>query len=297
MKHNRLPTFVPGSAICRQLSLVALLTCSTLGFASTKTGVDSAIGNQINDSSIDPVEPLATFATVLTRSPTGLLYISPYEAEAAEADTWSSSIEFGAIFNSGDDGASQFRKYTDWDEGAVLSDVSVMGDFGDTYFNFKGGALGRDDQFLKAEYGRYGSYRIIGFFNEIPHVYADDATLLYQGIGTNVLTLPSPLIPGGNTSDEIANALTSASKGTISANREKFGGELRSLVLGKWKLGAKYTLENRDGVRPFGGSFYPTTIGGAVETLEPIDYKTHEFSLDTSYSGDRSYLNLGVKNW
>ena len=64
--------------------------------------------------------------------------------------------------------------------------------------------------------------------------------------------------------------------------------------MGPWKLSARYTLENREGIRQFGGSFYPTTIGGAVETLEPIDYKTHDFILDVNYSGDGRFLNLGM---
>jgi MtrB/PioB family decaheme-associated outer membrane protein len=293
VKHNRNLQAVPDPA--RWLCLVVTLACAATAVASTKSGVDSAISNQLSESASYPVEGLATFKTTSPRSPTGLLYISPVRAEAAQANTWSSTIEIGAMFNDGDDDASQFRKYTDWDEGGVVSNLAVMGDFGATYFKFKGGAIGNDDQFFKAEYGKYGSYRIRGFFYETPHIYANDATLLYEGIGTDVLSLPAPLTPGGNTSAELANAITFASEGTIGMDRDKWGGEFHLFASANWQLNAKYTLEERDGTRLFGGSFYPTTIGGVVENLEPIDYQTHDFSLDASYSGDKTFLNVGVK--
>ena len=210
MKHNRIPQVVLNPAICRWLSLLAILTYTTTAFASSKSGVDSAIGNQLNQSSSYPVEQLATFKTGPTRSPTGLLYANPVRVEAAQANTWTGTIEIGGLFNTGDDNASQFREYTDWNEGAALSNLTVMGDFGESYFKFNSGTIGNDDQFFKAEYGKYGSYRISGFYNETPHIYATNATLLYQGIGTDVLSLPPPLVPGGNTSADIANALTSA---------------------------------------------------------------------------------------
>ena len=295
MNRNPKPPAALETARRRLFWLATLLACMGPAVASTKSGVDAAIGNQLNQSSSYPVEQLATFKTTIARSPTGLLYASPVRVEAAQANTWSSTIEIGGMFNDGDDDASQFREYTDWHEGGVLSNVSVMGDFGATYFEFKGGGIGNEDQFLKAEYGKYGSYVISGFFSETPHIYANDATLLYRGIGTDVLSLSPPLVPGGNTSAEIANALTSASTGTIGVGRDKWGGEFRLVALGNWKLGAKYTLEQRDGTRPFGGSFYPTTIGGAVENLEPIDYTTHDFSVDVSYSGDKTFFNVGLK--
>ena len=83
------------------------------------------------------------------------------------------------MFNNGDDGASQFREDTDWNEGGALSNLSVMSDFGETYLEFKAGAVGNNDQFFKAEYGRYGSYTISGFYSETQHIYANDATLLF----------------------------------------------------------------------------------------------------------------------
>jgi len=295
MKNDRIPQVVLIPTICRWLRLVAILACAAPAVATADSGVDSAIGNQLNQSTSNPVEQLATFKDTLSRSPTGLLYPSPAEVEAAQANTWTGTIEFGVLFNNGDDGASQFREYTDWNEGGALSNLSVMGDFGETYLEFKAGAVGNNDQFFKAEYGRYGSYTISGFYSETQHIYANDATLLYQGIGTDFLSLPPPLVPGGNTSAEITNALASAGEGTVGLGRDKWGGEFRFFALGNWELGAKYTLEERGGVRPFGGSFYPTNIGGAVETLEPIDFKTYDFSVDASYSGDRTFLNVGIK--
>ncbi len=294
MKHNRMRQVVRESVVCRWLCLVATLFVAVSVVASTKSGVDSAIGNQLSQSASTPVEQLATFRTTLTRSPTGLLYVSPVQVEAARKNTWTSTIELGAMISNGDDDASQFREYADWDEGAV-GNLAIMGDFGETYFKFKGGAIGNDDQFFKATYGKYGSYSISGFYYETPHIYANDALLLYRGIGTDVLTLPPPLTPGGNTMADIANALTFANDGTVGLERDKWGGEFRYFALGNWNLSAKYTLEDRDGIRPFSGSFYPYTIGGAVENLEPIDYTTHDFSLDASYSGDKTFLNVGVK--
>ena len=106
MKNDRIPQVVLILTICRWLRLVAILACAAPAVATADSGVDSAIGNQLNRSSSNPVEQLATFKDTLSRSPTGLLYPSPAEVEAAQADTWTGTIEFGALFNNGDDGAS-----------------------------------------------------------------------------------------------------------------------------------------------------------------------------------------------
>lgn len=292
MKHNRRLPRVHHLTYSRGLCLLAISTCAVPGIATTNSGVDSVISNQINQSLSYPRGQLGTFRTIPTRTPTGLLYAVPWQVDEAITNAWSSSVEFGARFNSGDDDAYPFVKYTDWDEGAVISNFSVLGDFGGTYVKFSGAALGNDDQFVKAEYGRYGSYWIRGFYNETPHIYATDATLLFNGIGSEVLTLPDPLVPGGNTLDELEAALADAPRRDVGIQREKWGGELRVFHLGKWTLDGKYTLEEREGTRPFGGSFYPASIGGAVETLEPIDDDTHTVNLGASYVADRTFVNM-----
>jgi len=227
MKHFRTAQAVISPTNFRRLNLLAILICTLPAFASTNSGVDSAIGNQLNQSLSYPVEQLATHKTTLSRSPTGLLYVSPVQVELAQSNTWTSTFEIGALSNNGNDDAAQFRKYADWDEGLVLSNLAILGNFGETYIKFNAGGVGRDDQFLTAEYGRYGSFEISSFFTEIPHIYLDGATLLFQGIGTDVLSLPAPLVPGGNTRAEIANALTSASSGTVGLRRKKLGAGLR----------------------------------------------------------------------
>jgi len=292
MKHNRRFQSLPNLVFCRSLCLLAMSAYAAPGIASSNSGVDSAISNQLDQSTSYPRGQLGTFTTVPTRTPTGLLYAVPVQVDAFKTNAWTNSIEFGARMNNGSDDASQFREFTDWDEGGVVSNFSILGDFGDSYVKFSGAALGNDDQFIKAEYGRYGSYWIRAFYNETPHIYATDATLLYNGYGSEVLTLPAPLVAGGNTIAELETALAKAFKGDVGIQREKWGGELRLFRLGKWTLGGKYTLEEREGTRPFGGSFYPSSIGGAVETLEPIDDETHNLNFSASYVGDKTFMNM-----
>jgi MtrB/PioB family decaheme-associated outer membrane protein len=65
-----------------------------------------------------------------------------------------------------------------------------------------------------------------------------------------------------------------------------------------WSAFASYTLERREGTRPFGGGFFfnfaptPPSVGASMETIEPIDYSTHNVIVGLKYAEGARQFNL-----
>ena len=61
-----------------------------------------------------------------------------------------------------------------------------------------GGGVAQDDQYYGVDVGRYNTWRVRGSFSEIPHVFTSTYHSLWDGVGSDVLTLRG-LRPGGTT--------------------------------------------------------------------------------------------------
>ena len=115
------------------------------------------------------------------RSPTGLLHAHPWKPrdyrELAGGWEFRGFAELGGISSSGDTDEAYFQEYVDLESGVLLRNLAL--DFqrpesGD-YFAFDAGVVGRGDQFYRVETGRFDRFRLVGFFDGIPHEYANDA--------------------------------------------------------------------------------------------------------------------------
>lgn len=279
-------------------SWLLLLASSCL--ASTSIGVDSVQGNKLNSSSShrqkDP-KGIATFKTELSRSPAGLLYDVPWLLYQTDGQDFL-VVELGALIHDDNEEAAHYREYADWDDGLLVSNFSFATTYGSgVYLSGAGGSVARDDQFYSIMASRVGAYKVQAFYQKTPHVFVNDATFLYQGAGSDNLTLPDALVPGNNSTSEISQALVGASKASVKLTREKTGIKIQYYPSANLELFANYAIESREGSRPFGGSFAPPfysngIFGGVVETVEPVDYLTHDTNLGVIFTGARSMVNL-----
>ena len=123
-------------------------------------------------------------------------------------------------------------------------------------------------------------------------MFTDQARTVFQGAGSGNLTLPAGLVPGNNTPAQIAAALQSATPFDVGFTRKKAGLDIEATPSEDLRVYASYSQEQKKGTRPMGAaSGYPGAP--AVETIEPIDYKTHELLAGMQWSGDRMQTNLG----
>ena len=242
------------------------------------------------------------------------------------------SVEIGGFSVSGDKNAALYKMYKDVSKsGLYLTNFSFLAETPDQarYIESTGGNVGRDDQFLTLGFGRFNGWKVNAFYNEIPHVFTATAKPIWNGVGTGSLTLPSNLPPiGGLTctlpactvfnapafgfaNAPIGNANSFAPTGLgfaianrlqsivnakdpteLSLIRKKGGVDAQLKLTDAINVFASYTQERREGARPFGS--VQNGGGGALpmETVEPIDYTTHELRAGLSFATPLTQYNL-----
>lgn len=257
----------------------------------------------------------------LERSPTGLSYSWPYEPPRYVPlnDSWLArfTAEAGVLHSDGPVYSAKFNERRDWSNGLLVNNVSLGLENEATarYLDVTGGGLGRDDQFFRATYGRYNDYKARFYFNEISQPFGDRTRTFFDGAGTGNLALRPGfgLSPGGagtaNTAAakqadaiNVRNALQDVD---IGLNRKKVGLETESKLNNDTSLLLRYSQEQREGTRPFGGAMgFITSVtaagggatnlpgGSAVETIEPIDYRTHDVLASMRWAKDNLQANL-----
>ncbi|MDR2187473.1 MAG: MtrB/PioB family outer membrane beta-barrel protein [Azonexus sp.] len=319
------------------IAIGVLAAISQMAAADSGVGVDTWLGNSFTPTGVTSYSNLAPKdedglgATENNqRSPSGfLLYettqIRPYTQFGSAGWKYRGSIEAGAIgvMGSGKE-ARDFQRYRDLDSGLYLSNfhLEAENDQSARFFEVFGGSVTEDDQYYGVRLGRYNDWRVKLFYNETRHVFTSTYRSLFNGVGTDMLTLSQQALaaglrPGGKNPDgtymagggatagtpadttsvkaRATAALAATSEDTLELIREKSGARLDMNLTEKWKVFASYTHEKRDGARPF-GTIGSTNGGGgsATEIAEPIDYTTHDFAAGLQYADDLNALNLTV---
>lgn len=292
--------------------------------ADSAVGVDTVLGNGANPGGADTtraVDPQG-FSPVMagkgpSHTPSGQLYqyppTSPNSVEGGGGWTYTGAVEAGYTGNDANRKAAGFREYTDWQNGALVNSFNLGAEKAEdaTYIRLRGGGVGRDDQYYGLEAGRYNGTKFSLFFNETPHVFSTNARPIWNGVGTGNLTLPAGLTAGTHTQANPASyaalqaAVAAAGETTLSVDRKKFGVKLDNPISDQLTSFFSYTNERREGGRPFGGAFIfdfirrspsnpvgNNVFGAVTETVEPIDYTTHEILAGTRYVGEKDRLNL-----
>ena len=271
-----------------------ILGCALAGAAS---GQGSALNRSGSDPTLERDERgMSQLAPEPSRAPGGRLYEAPYEIPQALplAGGWSYRLatEFGAAADTGT--AARLRDYGDARGGLTLNflNLGLERDATAHYLDFTAGAAGRDDQYYRATFGRYGDFRASLYFSQLPKLFTDQARTVFQGAGSGSLTLVPGLVPGNNTPAQVSAALRSASPFELGFSRKQGGLDFDSTPGADWRLYARYSLEQKKGARPFGGaSGYPGVP--AVETIEPLDYRTHDLAAGVQWTGAEVHANLG----
>jgi hypothetical protein len=295
----------------RQLSaarlLLALLAPAVIAprvSADSAIGGDTLQGSMLNPSGYDPTlapDPRgkATMLPALSRTPSAISEAwSPHLATPQSSDgnwPYQLSAEAGVIAPSTDTHSAQFDPYTDRQAGPWLHTLNFRTEQGARHFELDAGEVGRRDQYYRAGTGEYGTYRLNGFFSEIPHRIADDVRSVFRGTGTGNLTLLPGLVPGGSSSAQIASALQSALPSDLGTARRRMGFDAELAPGGHLSYFGRYSHEARKGDQPFGGSLLFPDLGlpDVVETIEPIDYKTHDFQAGVRWESDLVQASLG----
>jgi Putative outer membrane beta-barrel porin, MtrB/PioB len=286
------------------VSAVLRLTTS-LANAAPGAGQDSTTGNALNPRSISSIverDPEGLGIAEGSRTPTGLLIpAAPLVKEPSKTAgglLYRVSVEFGALGLTDDKKVAKFREYKDLDNGAYLNNFSVMLENPKNAFHFDavGGGVARNDQYYVLDAGRYNAWRVRGSFSEIPHVFTTTYRSLWDGVGSDLLTLRG-LRPGGTTDANTTQAnmllaISSAPATDIELTRKKSRARFDLTLPANWKAFASYTNERREGSRPFGAVFGGGGGGGNIEIPESLDYNTQDVLAGLQFANALTNVSL-----
>jgi hypothetical protein len=279
---------------------LVLLFISTIAWADSGVGVDTWRGNTLDPTGGQASERCDEDGTswlspVEHRSPTGNLYDCPWEPPLLRAVgdwVYYGVLELGYV-NTGDDRFALYNRYSDWKANQAVGslDLHFERPSDGTYAEFRGSRIDDDDQYYQALYGQAGAYKVEAFIRDMPNILSTDAKPIWNGVGSNNLTLPRSLRPGESTPAQVAAVSAAAPVQTLGVTRKKEGLDLSTYFTPHWTAYLDVTHERRGGDRPYGGPFgedWPGLNGGTgaiLETVEPIDDATINLNTGARYAG------------
>lgn len=275
----------------------ALLLIPAFAWADSGVGVDTWRANKL-----DPTGGMASqqcdedgtswLSPLEHRSPTGNLYNCPPEALPALAfGDWLhyGELELGYV-HAGDDRYALWNRYTDYriDQPVGSIDMHFERPSDGSYAEVRGSRINDDDQYYQAVYGQAGAYKVQAFIRDMPNILSTDAKPIWNGVGSNNLTLPSSLTPGESSSAQVAAVSAATPTQTLQVNRKKEGINLSTFLTPHWTGYFDVTHERREGDRPYGGAFgydWPPNAGAILETVKPVDDATINLNTGLRYAG------------
>jgi len=197
--------------------------------------------------------------------------------------------------------SSKFNEYSDNKDGFYLYDLGVQSETSTGYFlGAKGSNVGRDDQNLLLQGGRYGRWGVNLEWDETPHNLSNKAQtpFIYQGGGLYTVPATVPLTAAGRhlaPSAAVQQANDNLTEAYLAeyVRPVRLGNDRKKGVAGfdyslieNLKLRLTVSNENRDGNKvSYGpiGDRPPRSLN--IQFAEPIDYRTKEAKLEADYTG------------
>jgi hypothetical protein len=288
-------------------ALLGLLLLPAMMLADTGVGVDTWRGNKLDPNAGAALQATDERGTSWLqpgqhRSPSGNLYMCPAQPPTAEtAADWEYNgvLQIGYLGTGGDDKNALWNRYVKWNSGLVLGlfDLNFERDADGSYAEIRGSRISAEDQYYQAVYGRAGSYKIQAFIRDMPNVLSNDARPIWNGVGSNNLTLPSTLVAGGSTPAQVAAVAAATPERTLEVMRQKQGIGYSGFLTPQWISYINITDEQRRGERAFGGPMYFNyqlpNDGGALETVKPINDSTVNINGGFRFSGKTWRMDFG----
>lgn len=228
----------------------------------------------------------------MKRQPIALLAASLFAAAAVAQTAQDNSEITGSVslgvrnvgVNAND--SSKLNEYRDLEHGANAVFGIEMRQRGDMdYFNGYGENIGRDDQYLDLNGGRYGAYKYRLYLDDMRHNFGSGpgARSPYSGIGTATLTatLPNSNVATWNGFDH-------------SYKRRDLGAMLELQKTSLWYARAEFNEVTRNGINVFAGANGTSPGNGFMDLPAPIDYTTRNYFGEAGYSGKQAHAAVNL---
>jgi MtrB/PioB family decaheme-associated outer membrane protein len=187
-------------------------------------------------------------------------------------------IGVGAV-NVSDD-SYKFGRYNGLKKGSHLGlDATLRYADGLNYADVYATDLGLPYRALEVEGGKQGSYKLRFRYAELPFNVSDSARTIFDGVGSDHLTVPSTWLRGVNTGvmPGLAGSLHDVK---IDSGRKQTGLGISFLPSSDWEVGMNVRQETREGTRRMSGSFF----FNSSQLIVPVDYYTIDIEAFASYA-------------
>ncbi len=212
----------------------------------------------------------------------------PALVQAQEAQKeWSGSVSIGVRdvgINAND--PSKFNEYRDLKDGAnPFGGFELRRRGQNDYLNAYGENIGRHDQYLDLNGGRYGTYKYRLYSDELRHNFGSGpgARSPFNGIGGNVLTATLP-----STNPATWNQFDHSYK------RHNFGGMVELQATSPWYFRVDANEVKRDGINVFAGAKGTSPGNGFMDLPAPIEYTAKNSSGEVGFSNRRSHFAVNL---
>src|ERR1700693_811771 len=215
------------------------------------------------------------------------------------------------IRSQGGQSLAKFYEYTTLKPGPFLDIYLATGTNDGLYrADFWGTNVGYSDQNYWLNLSKAGEQYLTLGWDETPHVYSTSALTLYNGVGTNALTLPAGLSnalflaagctrvaghpPAGAGCGTLTVPRAAAVQALINANvhrtdigirRDTASVEYRYTPAGAWDIRVNYSDMYRSGTQIEGVVFSPGTRGVHSQVPKPVSDSTQNYGASGEYAG------------
>jgi len=222
------------------------------------------------------------------------------EAAAPDPSTWTcskcpfekgynASAELGAGYLS--QSSAKFGDYTGLNkEGAyVVADAEGKASYSSGYsLSYELANLGLESREARIDGGKQGSYDFSLFYDRVPHYIADTSQTVFNGLGTQDLSLPAGWVTAGSTGG-MTQLASDLRRVNVGYDRDRYGVTGSYLWGSSVLLSLDYRHDERDGTRTKFGSFGSTSS----QLLAPVDDSTDRINVSARYDASHWFAQLG----
>jgi len=207
------------------------------------------------------------------------------------------SIEVGGAIADLDSKSFKYGEYTGINDDGLyfIGDADLSYNRNAFFLDLRTDNIGLDNRSLYLETGRYGRYKLFLEYDEIPKLISNNSQTIFNGGGSNTLTLPSGWTRYSQTTTAgMSNQLTNNKKDVeLRTDRKAYSAGISS-SFSDFDFKISFKKEEKEGTKSIGGVI--GTNGGTTRSVvlpEPVDYTTDELKAALAYSGEIFQIELG----
>ena len=283
------------------LALAAALVAPGIALAQDSgAGIDLQFGNPLDPTgqNVQGCTPGGNSWLNAERkhTPTGAMFACrPDYPSFNTGETWRrrGTIGIGYLSVSGDEDNMAWRRFSNFEDGVVFdANLRFEKPADGKYVDVRSSFINEDSYYLRSVFGQAGKYRVQAFARAMSNVTSGNARSIWDGVGTNNLTLKPGLTPVTSTRAQVAAVSAATPESILRVVRDKQGVGISYYLNPRWTFYGNASHESREGARPFGGPFFFSFLGGIYEIPRPIDDSTVNFSGGVRFTGNKWRMNF-----